>query len=160
MKNVFVIVAFMICSNICSVATAAVTLDQARAECRRHFGGTVELDRVDNANGYIYCRSKGYKSVEKIPIAETSKNSASGTHQDVTNSQKLDSSIPATETGCVGLDCNVETKNLSRPAEAPSDRQNLMQQASRICVDRYGPSSTVHHMDYYHWQVFCNVPEK
>ena len=49
-------------------------------------------------------------------------------------------------------------KGKSRDDFSPSQREKLMEQARKICVEKYGATSRVYQLDYKKWRVVCTTP--
>lgn len=46
----------------------------------------------------------------------------------------------------------------SRKDFTPEQRKKIMEDARKVCIEKYGASSSVYRFDYSKWTVICNTP--
>lgn len=130
--------------------------EQAGAACRRTFGASAAVRRIDRAKKYIYCADgNNDNDVMRIKFRfGASKPKQPPLDVAPVLSPTIEDSVITPDTSTVGNDPVVT----SRPPNPPVTEQNgrFPKGAEQFCVSRFGPSSTVNHIDYENWQVVCN----
>ena len=154
------------CGGVRCSSTSPITItnsemltEQAGAACKRTFGAAAAVRRIDRAKKFIYCADgnndndvmrikfrfgapKPKQPLPKVvpvfppPTEDTS----------ISNSGTLPAGTPPVEPPTV----------TTQPATQHNGR--FPKGALQFCMSKYGPSSTVNHIDYEKWEVVCNIP--
>lgn len=150
-------------SNIQCLVTACIMLsttnlspaipndltDQARKECRRRFGGSVEFDHIDTAKGLIYCLDGG--RTQKLPLRMSPPSAKPA--EPPPREENFD--IESSNDLCgQDEDCSVTVTEVKKDTHTNS-RKAYMEQARLLCVQHFGAAAKVDHFDYTNWQVYC-----
>lgn len=148
-----------------SVAREDELIAKASFACRKVFGSTSIVKRIDRASRYIYCQSHDKeRQIERIKynIGHSSKpKSQIVPTTPPTPSPSIDPSVEVgTGTACPNeLDgiCASPPSTPTPPAGDNSDqRKAFLERAQQICIDQYGPLATLKEIDYVKWEVVCN----
>ena len=158
-------------SNHVTITKTETLTEEARDACVRVFGATTVLRRIDRGARYIYCAFSNNDSDSRrikysfgsstptkpsaqtppatIPPVTEEPNSTAGNGVCPDQPGGVCASTPPAPP-------DYTPQVLIPPAAAGTG--HIPEAARQFCVSKYGPSSTVNHIDYDKWEVVCNIP--
>ena len=136
------------CGGVRCSSTSPITItnremltEQAGAACKRTFGAAAAVRRIDRAKKFIYC--------------------ADGNNDNDVMRIKFRFGAPKPTKPPIEVLPTPIPPVVTLPAITPPATQQIERfpkEALQFCISKYGPSSTVNHIDYEKWEVVCNVP--
>lgn len=159
-------------SNSVTISNSEKLMQEANAACKRTFGPTASVRRIDRTLKYIYCADSnndndvlrikfrfGTSKPRKpqIRVSPDPSMSATGSPTGKTDGSVACSDQPG---GVCAAIPPIETEGAPSVTTPSATEQSgrLQKGALQFCVSRYGPASTVKHIDYEKWEVVCNIP--